>query len=214
MCTSCRETCENSKESFAAGLLVTSTSHPEPLNALSDLYASTSTPAFMSDRPYVDPNALRYYVVLHDVRNGNMIESQALLEQIKRAYGVHCALLPVNSFDPDAPPPLEGPKDTRPASFDTLWKPYLHETVREATVVAGMGAKDALALRIFLRDMVVMSLVPWMERSVQQWNETLAAARRGITSRLFSAGRKYFGTASGRSTPTGQPQPTYNAAKG
>lgn len=168
----------------------------------------------MSDKPYVDPNILRFYVVLHDVRNTQMSESEALLEQIRRAYGVHCAILPFNSYDPAAPPPLEGKKDSRPAYFDTLWQPYLPENVNHSKV-EGLGERDILGFRIFLRDMVVMSLVPWMERNVQQWNETLAASRKGLTGRLFSAGRKYFGgSGSGRSSPSGQPLPSYDFARG
>lgn len=138
--------------------------------------------------------------------------SQALLEQVKRAYGVHCALLPINSYDPNAPPPLEGPADFRPDSFDSLWRPFLSDDA-QPTLVRGLGDKDALAMRIFLRELVVQSLAPWMERNVQQWNETLAASRRGITGRLFSAGRKYFG-GSGRSSPANGATPTYNIAKG
>lgn len=117
------------------------------------------------------------------------------MEQIRRTYGVHCTLLSVNSFDPDAPAPLEGDKDRRPAIFDDLWEPFLRQrrrgsagptmdqksqalsvfqTIRPGT---GMGNKDVLAIRIFLREFVVQSLVPYMERNVQQWNEQVRLLR-------------------------------------
>ena len=195
-------------------LYATSASHPEPLNALASLYESTS-PARLStaDRhAFVDPNILRYYVVIHDARKSKIEDSQALLEQIRRSYGVHCAILSINSFDPHAPPPLEGEKDTRPDTFDTLWQPYTSE---DAKAVQGLGNKDVLAIRIFLRDLVVMSLVPWMERNVQSWNESLAASRRGLTGRLFNVGRKYFGgSSSGRSSPANGPVAAYIPSKG
>lgn len=48
-------------------ILAISSQSPDPLNALASLHeASTTSPAF-SQRPYMDPNVLRYYVLLHDV---------------------------------------------------------------------------------------------------------------------------------------------------
>lgn len=195
--------------SSSTGLLVTSASHPEPLNAIADLYAATSPTTLGKERPYMDPNILRYYVVLHDVQSDTVSrkDSLDLLDQIRKAYGVHCALLDIHSWNPDAPAPLEGPKDVRPASFDTLWHPYLENNTQ---LYVKMGEKDAYNLRVFLRELVIMSLVPWMERSVQTWNEALAASRRGITGRLFNVGRRFL-----TSTPTKDPNDplAYNPAK-
>ena len=56
------------------GLLATTTANPEPLNALASLYSATSATRLAVDKPYVDPTILRYYVVLHDVRNGDLDE--------------------------------------------------------------------------------------------------------------------------------------------
>lgn len=56
------------------GLMAVSTAHPEPLNALASLYAATSPTELYKDQPYMDPNVLRYYVVVHDVRNGDLSE--------------------------------------------------------------------------------------------------------------------------------------------
>lgn len=54
----------------------------------------------------------------------------------------------------------------------------------------------------FVREFVVMSLVPWMEKCVMDWNENFSSSRR-LPSRLFSSTRRLFGTsaASAASTP-------------
>lgn len=197
-----------------ADLIVTTAKHPEPLNAVADLYASTSPAALEAERPYTEPNVLRYYVVLHDVQSDSVTraDSLAVLDQIKKAYGIHCALLDIHAWNPEAPPPLEGPPDSRPAHFDTLWQPYLAE--EKQGVHVQLGEKDAYNVRVFLREMVVKSLVPWMERSVQSWNETLAASRRGITGRIFSVGRRFLGSGgSGGSAKDPNNPHAYNTAK-
>lgn len=48
------------------GILAVSTSNPEPLNAFAELYDATSPEKLFADRPWVDPNVLRYYVLVHD----------------------------------------------------------------------------------------------------------------------------------------------------
>lgn len=45
----------------------------------------------------------------------------------------------------------------------------------------------------FTREFVVMSLVPWMEKCVLEWNEAYSSSRR-LPSRLFSSTRKLFGS--------------------
>lgn len=78
---------------------------------------------------------------------------------------------------------------------------------------------DLKALRLFLREMVVQSVVPWIERSVVVGNEQYNASKRSIGGRLFSAGRKYFGGSSTNSR-TGSPVSAagsplgFNAIKG
>ncbi|CAD6933213.1 unnamed protein product [Tilletia controversa] len=53
--------------------------------------------------------------------------------------------------------------------------------------------EDVRRLKSFMREFVAQSLVPHMEKCVQVWNEQVAASRRGITSKLFGAGRRMFG---------------------
>lgn len=162
----------------------------------------------------MEPNVLRYYVVLHDVQSTSVSRSDslALLDQIKKAYGIHCALLDIHSWNPDAPPPLEGQPDTRPSLFDSLWTPYLPQTNEQPPFVH-MGEKDAYNIKVFLRELVVKSLIPWMERSVQSWNETLAASRRGITGRLFNVGRRFLGSGTGSAKDTTNNPYAFNQVK-
>ncbi|KAI9315655.1 ER-golgi trafficking TRAPP I complex 85 kDa subunit-domain-containing protein [Dichotomocladium elegans] len=61
-----------------------------------------------------------------------------------------------------------------------------------------LTAEDVTACKTMVREFVVQSLVPFMERNIQHWNEQVASARRGLTGRLFGASRRLFGT-SGRS---------------
>lgn len=53
-----------------------------------------------------------------------------------------------------------------------------------------------------VRELVVQSLVPFMERNIQHWNEQVASARRGLTGRLFGASRRLFGSNNSRSPST------------
>ena len=55
-----------------------------------------------------------------------------------------------------------------------------------------LSAEDTQRLVALVRELVVQSLVPWMEARSREWNEVYHANRRGITGRLFGAGRKLF----------------------
>lgn len=55
---------------------------------------------------------------------------------------------------------------------------------------------DIRAAKAMVREFVVQSLIPFMERNIQLWNEQVASARRGLTGRLFGASRRLFGSSS------------------
>jgi hypothetical protein len=74
---------------------------------------------------------------------------------------------------PGSPTPFDGVEELQPAPL-----------IAEA---------DVIALRQMVRELVVSSLIPDMERSIQYWNDQVASARRGVAGRLFSAGRRLFG---------------------
>jgi len=67
--------------------------------------------------------------------------------------------------------------------------------VEDGRYGALMDDEDVRRLKAFLREFVAQSLVPHMEKCVQAWNEQVAASRRGITGKLFGAGRRMFGAA-------------------
>ncbi|KAG0191141.1 Trafficking protein particle complex 8 [Apophysomyces sp. BC1034] len=72
-----------------------------------------------------------------------------------------------------------------------------------------MMADDVDAAKAMVKELVVQSLIPFMERNIQHWNEQVASARRGLTGRLFGAGRRLFGGAS--RTPSMQSMQTIPA---
>ncbi|KAI9345284.1 ER-golgi trafficking TRAPP I complex 85 kDa subunit-domain-containing protein [Obelidium mucronatum] len=68
-----------------------------------------------------------------------------------------------------------------------------------------MTESDVKGLDTFVKEFVVQSLLPSMERSVQHWNEQVASSRRGFTGRLFTAGRRFLGTSAQTNKPAGSP---------
>jgi hypothetical protein len=84
---------------------------------------------------------------------------------------------------------------------------------RRKLYAAKLNAEDTQRLAALVRELVVQSLVPWMEARVREWNEVYLANRRGITGRLFGAGRKLFGSRPASPAP-GTAAAGYNTAKG
>ncbi|WVR03860.1 hypothetical protein IAU60_000858 [Kwoniella sp. DSM 27419] len=85
--------------------------------------------------------------------------------------------------------------------------------VRRKLYAAKMTADDTQRLAALVRELVVQSLVPWMEARIREWNEVYHANRRGITGRLFGAGRKFFGSRPSSPAP-GTTATGYNVVKG
>ena len=56
-----------------------------------------------------------------------------------------------------------------------------------------LSEPDIQQMARFTREFVVMSLVPWMEKCVLEWNEAYSSSRR-LPSRFFSSTRKLFGS--------------------
>ncbi|WWC60272.1 uncharacterized protein I303_102840 [Kwoniella dejecticola CBS 10117] len=97
------------------------------------------------------------------------------------------------------------------AVSDTPFSPS--RPVRRKLYGHKLTAEDTQRLAALVRELVVQSLIPWMEARIREWNEVYHSNRRGITGRLFGAGRKFFGSRpnspSPGTTPTG-----YNTIKG
>lgn len=76
-----------------------------------------------------------------------------------------------------------------------------------------LTAEDTQRLAGLVRELVVQSLVPWMEARVREWNEVWQTNRRGITGRLFGAGRKFFSSRPSSPAPNAAAA-GYNTVKG
>ncbi|KAK4704695.1 trafficking protein particle complex subunit 8, partial [Phenoliferia sp. Uapishka_3] len=257
-------------------LLALSTSHPDPLNALSLLWDLTSPSSLFSSSSYpprsgaeedgrhdwASADVLRYIVLIHDFGAGGgrdgWEDAQELHESIRKTYGSHTALLPIFTAAKTAMKPLEKAKGVgalwsatttpmpAPTLFRTTTNPINSSTTMGLGVSDGgvdpqirtdepppplaptpamvekgeeLSDEDLKALRVFLREMVVQSIVPFMERAVRVGNQQFVASKRSIGGRLFSAGRKYFG-GSAVSSRSGSPvsatgsQMGFNAVKG
>lgn len=178
-------------ESFGypvAVLLAVSSASPDPMNDFAKLYEASSHPHPFPGHPYINPDTLKYYVLIHDVRSSgtDLASSKETLEQIKKTYGLHCCLLPINSAE-EGRGVMEG--------LSNLWGPYV-----EGEVGKVLDNEDVKRIKGFIRELTAQSIVPFMERYVQHMGEHLANSRKGLTNRLFGASRKLFGSSSTPST--------------
>ncbi|KAI9271539.1 ER-golgi trafficking TRAPP I complex 85 kDa subunit-domain-containing protein [Phascolomyces articulosus] len=282
-------------------MIVISSTNPDPMGTINQLY-NPNIPSFTVDRPYVDPNILRYYVLLHDPHRASETQAQETYQKMRKTLGLHCHLLRINSkarppetahlLDDDVP---SAELDAEPA-IRALWQQQLaesytiesrmqsyavgatrtsgnpttasgisnhssssgggghtrsssvssttsshstsvatplsttttsttaplalgntsleseqkqqeelqqkHEPIVDETESAAittqygryMTEEDVTACRGMTREFVIQSMIPFMERNIQHWNEQVASARRGLTGRLFGASRRLFGS--------------------
>ncbi|KAI8855195.1 ER-golgi trafficking TRAPP I complex 85 kDa subunit-domain-containing protein [Chytridium lagenaria] len=178
-----------------ACLLISSTANPDPVEALSRLYPEepASLPQAFQKGIIDAQIPLKHYLLIHDVAKSGPIDSEILYNQMKKKFGLGCHFLSINSVtDSDAP------KERCP----DIWSSYLHEqrllqsgapSVPQNNTVRGtkMTNSDVKAVDQFIREFLVRSILPHMERNVQHWNEQVANPRRGFTGRLFK--RYLFG---------------------
>lgn len=65
-----------------------------------------------------------------------------------------------------------------------------------------LSKTDLKNIKHFLQEFTTQHLLPFMKKSTTQWNEQVVASRKGITSRLFNVGKKYFSASQKVLTPT------------
>ncbi|KAL7316394.1 hypothetical protein PS15m_005491 [Mucor circinelloides] len=282
-----------------ATMIVISSSNPDPVSTIMQLY-NPNVPSFTVDKPYVDTNILRYYVVLHDPNRTSIEQSNAVFEKLKRTVGLHCYLLRINS-NPRDPLDDDSIEDLSEDEIRTIWEQGLTESYAiesklqsfsasssttsvnlietvsspslpsspiistasstpghsrstsvsssisnplQPTVIHGtsiqsvpidlldeqvqntantennanaapeateapviqygrcMTSGDVSNVKAMVREFAIQSMIPFMERNIQHWNEQVASARRGLTGRLFGASRRLFGTST--RNPTSQ----------
>ncbi|KAI1793952.1 ER-golgi trafficking TRAPP I complex 85 kDa subunit-domain-containing protein [Ganoderma leucocontextum] len=228
-------------------ILAVSTTALNPLQALQDL----ASRAF-DFPPWVDITSLRYFLIIHP-SNSPLADpiAEALFNAVKKQYGLHSFLLPLQLATSPSPDPVPVPTlpprlptasalDTPPLPPATLTAGGLHtpgltpprpppspvprnpgppplankraddpppstpaEDYTGSTLT--LSQDDILQIGRFVREFVTMSLVPWMEKCVVEWNESFSSSRR-LPSRLFSSTRRLFGApaaaASSPVTPT------------
>lgn len=152
-----------------AGILATSSRNDQPIETLSNMYKQSYDPSIPD---YINKDYLRYYVLVHDDKD-DIEKSTAVFEKMKRYFGLHCHLLRVKRTTGENNEQQNGESPS----------PSLHE-------------EDVNAIKLFVRELVTQSVMPFMERCVATWNDQVASSRRGITGRFFSASKKYFSSSS------------------
>lgn len=209
-------------EAFAhpvATVIAISSHTPQPLETLRSLYAHTNT----GDRkppPWMFPDYLRYYVLVHDEDHDDIAVSTALFDQMKRHFGLHCHLLRLRSTqcvvtDDDSIP-------VPPTEFMTAAEDI--QQFEEHASLIDLGASrqkylfdsDVTALRAFVRELVAQSVIPHMENRVALWNDQVASKRRGFSGKFMNLSRRWagFGTSSRSSSFSGSGSGNYDVRGG
>lgn len=81
-----------------ACIITISSRNPSPIEALRQLYNSTSQGNEKLPR-WVNNEFLRYYLLVHDEDRDDITKSTALFDQMKRHFGLHCHMLRLRSSE-------------------------------------------------------------------------------------------------------------------
>ncbi|EEH44758.2 uncharacterized protein PADG_01047 [Paracoccidioides brasiliensis Pb18] len=202
-------------ETFAhpvACVIVISSHTPSPLESLRQLYAHTS----QGDKrppPWVHPEYLRYYVLVHDEDRDDIAQSTALFDQMKRHFGLHCHLLRLRSnqcvITDDDSTHFPSCEWLTPAE-DLRQLGEQEALIDVETEGSYLFESDLTAIKAFVREMVAQSVIPHMENRVALWNDQVASRRRGLSGRFMSMSRRWAGFGASTRSPSG----TYGAGSG
>lgn len=185
-----------------ATVIVISSSTPSPIETLRHLYQQTAQGS-RSLPAYVNPEYLRYYLLIHDEDRDDIAKSSALFDQMKRHFGLHCHLLRLRSVSPaqDDDSELLSPLEWLSPGEDSLLASQRGLIDTESADSISIFPSDATAIRTFVRELVAQSIVPHMEQRIAFWNEQVASRRRGISGRFMSISKRWAGIgSSARST--------------
>ncbi|KAK3949969.1 ER-golgi trafficking TRAPP I complex 85 kDa subunit-domain-containing protein [Pseudoneurospora amorphoporcata] len=201
-----------SHETFShpvACVIAISSRHPAPIEALRQLYSET-TPAEQRIPPWIDGDFLRYYVLIHDEERSDITKSMQLFDQMKRHFGLHCHLLRIRSSqsaqtdDDSIPLPRSDWMSASEELADIERSEQLKDSFDDDPHLFNryIFESDATAIRTFIREMVIQSIIPTMERNVSLWNDQVASRRRGISGRFMSLSKRFtmFGSSSSSSS--------------
>ncbi|RYP37060.1 hypothetical protein DL767_003123 [Monosporascus sp. MG133] len=176
-----------------------------PIETLRRLYNDSST----GDKRlpnWVDGEYLRYYVLIHDEEKDDITRSMSLFEQMKRNLGLHCHLLRIRgtqsvATDDDSVPL---PRSEWMAASEEIADIERSEDEEDFEAPAKyIFESDATAIRTFIREMVMQSIVPTMERHVSVWNDQVASRRRGVAGRFLGLTKRWGFGSSSRSSLSG-----------
>ncbi|KAF8213184.1 ER-golgi trafficking TRAPP I complex 85 kDa subunit-domain-containing protein [Mycena galopus ATCC 62051] len=188
-------------------ILAVSTTAPNPLQAITALHSRA-----IEFPSWVDPSFLRYTLIIHPQNSPfSDEEAGALFNAVKKQFGLHSYLLPLTLPSPPPPPvpvPALIPRLPPPPSSESPQlspigapPPTPNIPAPGALNTLRMSDKDIQQTARFTREFLVMSLLPWMEKCVVEWNENFSSNRR-LPSRLFSSTRRLFGSPSPSPAPT------------
>ncbi|KAJ6119749.1 hypothetical protein N7523_004029 [Penicillium sp. IBT 18751x] len=179
-----------------ASVITISSRNPAPLETLRQLYAESSTGNKRLPE-WVNQEYLRYYVLIHDEERDDITESTKLYDQMKRHFGLHCHLLRLRSSqcvvtDDDS---VQVPQCEWLSPHERL------SGAGEAETLVDLGTdgtpylfdSDVTAIKTFIRELIVQSVIPFMENRVAVWNDQVASRRRGISGRFMSMSRRWAG---------------------
>ncbi|KAJ1968312.1 hypothetical protein IWQ62_001320 [Dispira parvispora] len=200
-------------ESFThpvACIFVVASSHPDPVKA----YLELSTCPLMSNlrqHSYSGSDLPILYVMVHDEQHVSLAESEVKFEHTRRTISQLGLLLKLNAHRAthDLIPELGKPLGHEELNCSELWAnhhriyhdfdyPLTGETEITNTERPGqwLASTDLAAIRGLLKGFLNRQVLMYMQRCIRDLTEQVASSRRGLTGRLFSAGRKYFGNQS------------------
>ncbi|KAJ5159642.1 uncharacterized protein N7482_006646 [Penicillium canariense] len=191
-----------------ASVIAISSRNEAPLETLRQLYAESTT----GDKrlpDWVNQEYLRYYVLVHDEERDDITESTKLYDQMKRHFGLHCHLLRLRSSQC-----VVTDDDSVQVPHCEWLSPQEHLSgVGEAETLVDLGAdgtpylfdSDVSAIQSFIRELIVQSVIPFMENRVAVWNDQVASRRRGISGRFMTISRRWAGFGSSSKSGIGGP---------
>lgn len=149
-----------------ASIIAISSRNPQPIETLSMLYKAGNDAPVPS---YMSKDYLRYYILIHDEEHSEIEKSIALFERMKRHFGLHCHMIRMHSSKFD----LNTPETQIQVVPYSEWMSAAEEVtlLQQERPTRYILESDAVNLRAFVREMTVQSLIPFMERCVNTWND-------------------------------------------
>ncbi|KAJ2704145.1 hypothetical protein FB645_003509 [Coemansia sp. IMI 203386] len=186
-------------ESFmhpVACLLAVSGSDADPVGSLRNL-ANHAVVRRAQTQSFAGTNMMLFYMVIHDERHATDTHNvDHRFDQVRKAFGQNCSLLRINS-NTDLIGASDSSERTKISGIWSNSRAALQPLAPVPEKVYGgmLTMRDVAALRDAVKQMMVRGVIPHMQYVVRQLSDHTANQRRGITGRLFSAGRRYFGNA-------------------